>query len=58
MTKAGKNLIGNNLNPAKINVTDPTKDNCSKPLSVKEILDELQISEDALLLQSFVNCKS
>ena len=57
MTKACQNLIANNLNPTKVNVTDTTKDNCSTPLSVKEILDELQISEHALLLQSFVNCK-
>ena len=57
MTKACQNLTANNLNPTKVNVTDTTKDNCSTPLSVKEILDELQISEHALLLQSFVNCK-
>ena len=41
-----KRYIGNNLNPAKVNVIDPTKDNFTQPLNVKEILDELEISKD------------
>ena len=41
-----KSHIDNNLYPAKVNVTDPTKDNFTHPLSVKEILDELQICKD------------
>ena len=32
--------------PAKVNVTDPTNDNFTQPLSNKEILDELEISKD------------
>ena len=35
-----------NLNPAKVNVIDPTKDNFTQPLSIEEILDELEISKD------------
>ena len=30
----------------KVNVIDPTKDNFIQPLSVKKILDELEISMD------------
>ena len=41
-----KNYIDNNLNPAKVNVIDPTKDNYTQPLSISEILDELEISKD------------
>ena len=41
-----KSYIDNNLYPAKINVVDTTKDNFTQPLSVKEILDELEISKD------------
>ena len=32
--------------PAKVNVIELTKDNFTQPLSVKEILDELEISKD------------
>ena len=32
--------------PAKVNVIELTKDNFTQPLSVKEILDELEISND------------
>ena len=39
-----KSEIENNLNPAKVNVIDQTKSNFSQPLSVEEILDELEIS--------------
>ena len=39
-----KSYIDNNLNPMKVNVIDPSKDNFTQPLSVKEILDELEIS--------------
>ena len=38
--------IGDNLNPSKINVIDPTKDNFTQPFILKEILDELEISKD------------
>ena len=41
-----KSYIDNDLYPAKVNVIDPTKDNFTQPLSVKEILDELQVSKD------------
>ena len=43
-TKQVKSYIDNNLNPLKVNVIDPTKDNFTQPLSVQEILDELEIS--------------
>ena len=39
-----KSYIDNNLNPMKAHVIDPSKDNFTQPLSVKEILDELEIS--------------
>ena len=38
-----KNYIDNNLNLAKVNVIDPTKDNYTQPLSITEILE---ISKD------------
>ena len=38
--------IDDNLNPAKVNVIDPTKDNYTQPLSITEILNELEISKD------------
>ena len=41
-----KRYIDNNLNPTKVNVIDPTKDNFTQLLSVKETLDELKISKD------------
>ena len=34
--------IDNNLNPEKVNVIDPTKGNFIQPLSVKDILDEIE----------------
>ena len=34
-----KNYIDNNLNLAKVNVIDPTKDNYTQPLSITEILE-------------------
>ena len=40
-----KSSIDNNFYPAKVNVIDPTKENFTQPLSVKEILDELEISK-------------
>ena len=46
LLRQAKSYIDNNLIPAKINVIDPIKDNFTLPLSVKEILDELQISKD------------
>ena len=41
-----KSYIDDNLNPAKVNVNDATKDNFTQPLSIKEIQDELEISKD------------
>ena len=41
-----KNYIDDNLNLAKVNVIDPTKDNYTQPLCISEILDELEISKD------------
>ena len=41
-----KSYIDNNLYPAKLNVIDPTKDSFTQPLSVKKVLDELEISMD------------
>ena len=41
-----KIYIGNNLNPEKVNMIDPTKNKFTQPLSVKEILDESEISKD------------
>ena len=34
--------------PAKVNVTDRTKDDFTQPLSMKEILDKLEIPSRAL----------
>ena len=39
-----KCCIDNNLNLAKVKVIDPTKDNFTQSLTIKEILDELSIS--------------
>ena len=41
LLKQVKSSIDNNLNPAKVNVIHPTKDNFSQPVSVKEILYEI-----------------
>ena len=41
-----KSYIDNNLYPAKVNVINPTKDNFTQPLRVKEILNELENSKD------------
>ena len=35
--------MDNNLNLAKVNAVDSTKDNFTQPLSIEEILDELEI---------------
>ena len=35
-----------NLNSTKVNVIDPTKVNLTQPLTISEILDELEISKD------------
>ena len=37
-----KSHIDNDLNSAKVNVIDPTKDNSTPPLSIKGILDALE----------------
>ena len=41
-----KNYTDDNLNPSKVNLVDPTKDNFTQPLNIQEIFNELQISED------------
>ena len=41
-----KSYIDNYLNLARLNVIDPTTDNFTQLLSVKEILDDLEISKD------------
>ena len=41
-----KSYIDNNLNPAKVNMIDATKENFTQPLHIKEILDEFEISMD------------
>ena len=41
-----KSYNDTNIYPAKVNVIDQTKENFSQPLSVNEILYELEISED------------
>ena len=40
-----KSYTDNNLNPAKVNVIEPTKKKFIQPLRVQEILDKLQISK-------------
>ena len=46
LLKQVKSYIDNNINPAKVNLIDPTKDNFTQSLRIKEILDELEISSD------------
>ena len=41
-----KSYIDNNRYPAKVNVIDPTKDNFTLLLTVKEFSDELEIFRD------------
>ena len=41
-----KNYIDDNLKPAKVHVVDPTKDSFTQPLSIQDILNEVEISED------------
>ena len=41
-----KDYIDCNLNPRKRNIIDPSKDDFDSPLSVKEILDQLNITEE------------
>ena len=41
-----KSYIDSNLSPVRVNVIDLTKYNFTQPLSVKKILDELEISKD------------
>ena len=41
-----KSYINNNLNPAKVNVIYPAKENFTQPLSIKKILDKLEICKD------------
>ena len=44
--KQFKSYIDSNLSPVRVNVIDLTKYNFTQPLSVKKILDELEISKD------------
>ena len=44
--REAKSYIDSNLSPVRVNVIDLTKYNCTQPLSVKKILDELEISKD------------
>ena len=46
LLKQVKSYIDINLTPAKLNVIDPTKDNFTQPLSVQEILNELEIPKE------------
>ena len=46
LLKKVKKHTDDNLNRGKTNVIDPTKDNFTQPLSIQEILDELEISKD------------
>lgn len=46
MLKQAKSYVYYNLNPSKVDVIDPTKDNFTQPLGIKEILDALEISKD------------
>ena len=46
LLKEVKKYIDDDLNPAKVNVIDPTKDNFTQRLSIQEILDELEVSKD------------
>ena len=43
LLKKVKKYIDDNLDPAKVNVIAPTKDNFTQPLCIQEILDELDI---------------
>ena len=38
-----ESYIDNNLYPAKLNVVDPTKDDFTQPLGIKEVLDKIKI---------------
>ena len=44
--KQFKSYIDSNFSPVRVNVIDLTKYNFTQPLSVKKILDELEISKD------------
>ena len=46
ITKPSQKYININCYPVKVNVIDPTRDNFTQPLSIKNILDELNISKD------------
>ena len=46
MLKKVTKYIDDNLNPAKVNVIDPTKDSFTHSFSIQEILNELEISKD------------
>ena len=43
-----KRYIDNNLNPSNVYVIDPTKDNFTQLLSIKETLDELKEGKEAV----------
>ena len=44
MKSRWKSWNDSNLNPAKVSSINPTKDNFTQPLSIKKILDQLEIS--------------
>ena len=46
LLKQVRSYVDNNLNPAKVNVIDPTDDIFTQQLSIKEILDKVEISKD------------
>ena len=46
LLKKVKNYIDNFLNPEKVNIIDPRKDNFQEPPSIIEILNQLDILED------------
>ena len=46
LLKQIKSYVDNNFNPVKVSVTDPTKENFTRLLSIKEIPVELEISKN------------
>ena len=46
MLRQAKSYVDNNLNSTKVNMIDPTKDNFTQPLTIKETLDELEVYRD------------
>lgn len=46
LLRQAKSYVDNNFNLTKFNVIDPTKDIFTQALSIKEIVDDLEISKD------------